>query len=78
MEAKPFQIQSHTHACMRSHAHSLTRLGSKYIVKYKYKYYKYSKDKYNCKYFGQDSIEIQIQILSIVFKYNLNTLISLI
>ena len=32
MEAKPFQIQSHTHVCMHSHAHSLTRLGSKYIV----------------------------------------------
>ena len=37
MEAKPFGIQSHMHACMHSHAHSLTQLESKYIVKYKHK-----------------------------------------
>ena len=26
------------------------------VFKYKYKYYKFSKYKYDCKYFGQDSI----------------------
>ena len=45
------------------------------VFKYNYKYYKIFKYKYNCNYFGQDSNEIQMQILSIVFKYNLNTLI---
>ena len=42
------------------------------VFKYKYKYYKFSKSKYNFKYFGQDSI------LSIVFKYKFSTLIFLI